>query len=520
MHKDHSGCCGCASHADGMDRRAFFASIGGSALGASVLAGCATTDAGKGAVAAAPRTPPVRKTKTLTVQPVLTWRPHERQEQTSWRPWGGLHTEADVAEELKCIQAELDALRAKAEFPMEIRPLARVAEEEEAKPLVDGDADVMLIYGAGAELEPLISEKRHNLVFVRHKSGPVYLWYEIVSPITMRKMHDDLGQPGLLPEDVVVDDYNELLWRLRALYAHNNTMGSRVVCIGGPAGWGPGGQGAPQACRDLWKMDLRDCPYDELGKRIEAIRKDAARMKRAEIDAADYVKQPGVKLETDQGFVVRAFMLAQVFEDLLAEEDAQAITINNCMSTVMPMAQTTACLTLSLVNDAGGMAFCESDFVVIPSGILLHHIAQTPVFLQDPTYPHNGQITLAHCTAPRRMNGKRLEDVRVVTHFESDYGAAPKVEMKLGQTVTVIDPDFSNKRWIGFRGKVLDNPFLDICRSQVDVSIEGDWKLLAHDMAGFHWMLSYGDHLKEFGYALRKTGIGWLNLSTGKTIEA
>jgi len=27
-------------------------------------------------------------------------------------------------------------------------------------------------------------------------------------------------------------------------------------------------------------------------------------------------------------------------------------------------------------------------------------------------------------------------------------------------------------------------------------------------------------HLKETGYALRKMGVGWLNLSTGRTIEA
>lgn len=45
----------------------------------------------------------------------------------------------------------------------------------------------------------------------------------------------------------------------------------------------------------------------------------------------------------------------------LAEENTNAITINNCMSTIMPMAQTTACLTLTLLNDSGAMAFCESD---------------------------------------------------------------------------------------------------------------------------------------------------------------
>ena len=63
---------------------------------------------------------------------------------------------------------------------------------------------------------------------------------------------------------------------------------------------------------------------------------------------------------------------------------------------------------------------------------------------------------------------------RLVTHFESDYGASPKVEMKLGTKMTVIDPDFDNKVWLGFEGEVIDNPFLDICRSQTDIQIKGD----------------------------------------------
>jgi len=496
------------------------AAIGGSAAGASLLSlGAAAAETGR-EIVAAPRVKPLRSTKTLTIQPVLSCTVAKRQEMTSWRSWGGLHTEEDIAAEMKKIELELAEMKGKAEFPMEIRPLAKSMSEADAKPLADGDADVMLIYGADGPLEPLISDKRHNLVFVRHKSGPVYLWYEIVSPRLIRKTVDEFGQPGLLPEDVVVDDYGDVLWRLRALYGLKNTVGSKIVCIGGASGWGAGGQKAPQACRDIWKMDLKDFPYSELEKRILAANNDAARIKRAVEDTAEYLNDPGVKLDTGREYVERAFLLAQVFEEILAEEQTQNITINNCMSTIMPMSKTTACLTLSLINDAGALAFCESDFVVIPSGILLHHISQLPVFLNDPTYPHHGQITLAHCTAPRRNDGNRLDDVLLVTHFESDFGAAPKVAMKIGQKVTVIDPDFNNKRWIGFTGEVLDNPFMDICRSQVDVSIEGDWKLLAHDMAGFHWMLCYGDHLKEFGYALRKTGIGWLNLTNNQTMEA
>jgi hypothetical protein len=105
------------------------------------------------------------------------------------------------------------------------------------------------------------------------------------------------------------------------------------------------------------------------------------------------------------------------------------------------------------------------------------------------------------------MDGERPEDVRVVTHFESDYGAAPKVEMRKGAKVTNLDPDFGGRNWVGFEGEIVDSPFLPICRSQIDVQIHGSCENLARDMKGFHWMTSYGSHLKECGYALKKAGV-------------
>jgi L-fucose isomerase-like protein len=315
--------------------------------------------------------------------------------------------------------------------------------------------------------------------------------------------------------DVVVDRTEEVVWRLRALYGVKNTVGSRIVAIGNADGWGIGHELAPKTAVDDWKLDIRNVSYDDMGKRIQSAMADAARVKRSQEEARAYLKDDGLRLETDGGYVERAFLLRQVFDDLMAEHDAPAITINQCMSTIMPMSQTTACLVLTLINDAGPMAFCESDFVVIPSGILLRHISGKPVFLNDPTYPHDGMVTCAHCTAPRRMDGRHLEDARILTHFESDYGAAPKVEMKKGQVITMIDPDFANHRWLGFRGEIIDNPFLDICRSQVDVTVEGDCDRLVQDMCGFHWMMSYGDYRKELGYALGKVGIEWVDLSAG-----
>lgn len=158
------------------------------------------------------------------------------------------------------------------------------------------------------------------------------------------------------------------------------------------------------------------------------------------------------------------------------------------------------------------MAFCESDFVVIPSGILLHYVSGRPVFLNDPTFPHDGIVTLAHCTAPRKMDGVQMEPARLLTHFESDYGAAPKVEMRRGQKLTNLVPDFSVRKWVGFAGEVAGNPFLPICRSQIDVAIQGSTQQLVAEMRGFHWMTAYGDYLREVEYALKKVGVGWVKV--------
>ncbi len=170
-------------------------------------------------------------------------------------------------------------------------------------------------------------------------------------------------------------------------------------------------------------MDLCEVSYDDLGKRIEAARRIPEIVNRCDAAAGEYLAQPGVSLETAREFVNRAFLLDEVFRNLLDEAATDTLTVNSCMSTIMPISETTACLPLGLLNDDGYLAFCESDFVAIPAGILLHYVAARPVFFCNPSLPHRGIVTVSHCTAPRRMDGQRLEAVRILTHYESDYGA-------------------------------------------------------------------------------------------------
>jgi hypothetical protein len=496
-----------------LSRRSFLKGVGYTTLGTLGLKNVSWKSLSAGVPAFAEE--PLAEFRTpLRVKPVLLYETPTRAYQTSWRAWGGIQTQAEAEEEMARIRGELSALKKKADFPLEFLPVSGAKSSAEIDRLKEelAAADVIIVYAAGGWLDRFkkLEETGKELIFFcRHRSGPVYLWYEIISPRYLRQHTDHLALERVDDSDVVIDNQEELLWRLRSLGGWKNTMGTKIIAVGGPDAWSQPQGVVPKLVEDKWKFEIITVSYDELGRIIKEAKNDPVAVKKARQRASEYLKISGTKLETELSFVQNAFLLEDVFLALMKKVGCRAITINGCMGTIMPLAETSACLTLSLLNDAGYLAFCESDFVVIPAGVLLHNISGQPVFLNDPTYPHEGIITLAHCTAPRKMDGKTLEPARILTHFESDYGAAPKVEFRKGQVVTNIIPDFASKRWVGLSGRIEEAPFLPICRSQIEVSFSKDSELLARRMPGFHWMTGYGDYIREVGYALRRVKIDW-----------
>ncbi|MHC4334907.1 MAG: hypothetical protein ACYSUV_14320 [Planctomycetota bacterium] len=346
----------------GINRREFMAGVGIAAGGLAMTSLAAGfSDTGEAEHKPAPALP-------LRIQPVLACKLHRRREQISWRPWGGFHTQQDIDNEKKRIGTELQNLASQAEFGLDLLPLVTLSDREQAAKVAEGDHDVLLLYAANSAtkvLESLTNPEKWTIVFVRHKSGPVYLWYEIAHNRYLRKTVDEYGQPGVDYQDVVVDRSDEILWRLRALYGLKNTMGKRIVAVGGPAGWGKGGKNAPEIARNLWKMEIETVDYAALAEMITKARQNTALVKRCNEQAGQYLKQDGTVLRTDKKYVNNAFILNEVFKRLMAAADTDAITINHCMVTIMPISETTACLPLSMLNDSGYTAFCESDFVVI-----------------------------------------------------------------------------------------------------------------------------------------------------------
>jgi hypothetical protein len=122
---------------------------------------------------------PARK---LRVQPVFMYTTYQRREKTSWKSWSSINTPEAAKEEAARIARELAAMAAEADFAMEILPLATVTTAEEARRVHDKDYDVVLVYpatGGGNVFSACLPPKpdKDAIVFVRHRSGPVYYWY-------------------------------------------------------------------------------------------------------------------------------------------------------------------------------------------------------------------------------------------------------------------------------------------------------------------------------------------------------
>ncbi|HUU10216.1 MAG TPA: twin-arginine translocation signal domain-containing protein, partial [Phycisphaerae bacterium] len=375
-------CCGSGERCDpgGVSRRDFLKATG-VAFSAAALVGATWSSLRAASVGGDVPMPPARQ--PLVVKPVLTFDIPRRRDKTSWRSWGGIQTQQDADAEVKRIQGELEKLKADADFPVEFLPVSLVRNANEFQALGDlAQADAVIVYAAGgpqSTFKAAVETGKHVIFFVRHRSGPVYLWYEIISPRYLRQHTDTLKVKGVDYTDVVVDKPDDIAWRLRALCGLKNTLGSGIVCIGGPAGWAA--PNAPDLTRAKWKMDLQTVSYKELDELIKQAKADEAVLRRARDRAETYLKDKAVSLETKKEYVEGCFLLDDIFRSLMTKAGAKAITVNACMGTIMKVSDTTACLTLSTLNDDGYLAFCESDFVVIPAGVLMANISGRPSFL-------------------------------------------------------------------------------------------------------------------------------------------
>ncbi|NLE60474.1 MAG: hypothetical protein GX616_19185, partial [Planctomycetes bacterium] len=311
-------------HAAGISRRSLLGGLGGAAAvgGVAMLAASraraaeAIQSAGSGLPAGA----------SLKVKPALMYSIPQRREKTSWRPYGGILTEDDLAKEVARVEQDLAKLSSQAEFNLQMQPLAMVAGPDQAKSVASSDADAIVLFAAGGDqawLETIAASGKPTVMFVRHKSGPVYLYYEIVHWRWLRKNEDLIKETRIGVDDVVVDDPGEVLWRLRALHGLKNAKGTKCLAIGGLQAYSaPGRDKGPDYAKTVWGFDIISVPDASVGEQLAKIRDDAMAMQEIGRQADEFLAQPNVDLGIEKRFVDNSFLALRVFKEIMKENGA------------------------------------------------------------------------------------------------------------------------------------------------------------------------------------------------------
>lgn len=510
----HPAGCGCGAHetgAAGLTRRHFLQGLGV----ASVAVGTLSLAAGKVLAAEAVPAAPFPRGAAVRVKPILIYDVPSRREADSWRGYGGIQTSAAAREEAARIAQELEDLKSQAEFPIVVQPVEVLDSQAKLRQLSEQDTDFCLVYAAGYCTEwPL---KSPMSMFVRHRSGPFYLGFEIANWRFLRQSGDLPAVKGFDTDDIVVDSQEELLWRLRAMYGVRNARGTKMLTIGGLEAYSsPAQENGPRVAREMWGYEFVNVTDDEFTARLKAARENDAVARAVEAQTVALLKSPNITLATDRKFVFNSYMALHVCRELMKETGASNFGFSRCMgSKQIGMLGTPPCFVLSLANDEGHTAYCHTDLSHTMPGVLMRWIASRPTFVCNSHHPHDGIFFVAHCQAPRRMNGRDYEPATIMTHYESDYGAACKTHYTQDQVVTAVVPNLACSKWQGFRGKIVGAPSYPACRSQMEILMDGDWQGLQREMEGFHTQIVYGDYLREIGYALKKVGpqISWHSYS-------
>lgn len=200
-----------------------------------------------------------------------------------------------------------------------------------------------------------------------------------------------------------------------------------------------------------------------------------------------------------------------IFKQLIRENEADIFTVNCLYSVIHTGCKATACYALSKLNDEGIVATCEADITTMINMLIVSCVSGSPAFMLNPyLFPEDNVLFASHCTSPRKhsFSDTALDDINIYPYFEMpEFPCGMQIIKKAGPvTVTGLSHDKMDEMII-IRGNIIRNTTFPSCRTQIELSIEGDIKEVSELYQGRHWALIYGDYSKKLELTNKILGI-------------
>lgn len=250
--------------------------------------------------------------------------------------------------------------------------------------------------------------------------------------------------------------------------------------------------------KERFGTDIQQVTLERVVQGYEKVSEAAARA-----EAKRWIEGAQEVVEPTEPFIIKSARLGLAFERLLAEENANVMTVD-CYGSMWDKTiklPAYPCLGFSYLNGLGLAGICESDLRSAMTHVIFQGLAGRPGFISDPTVDESANaIILAHCMGTVRMDGPNRPPDRYKLRcvMERQEGVVPQVFMRLGEKATqalLASPD----KMLFFTGRIVDAPDVPKgCRTKITVKVDGDVETLWRNWSnGLHRVTCYGDLRKD-----------------------
>ncbi len=408
---------------------------------------------------------PIRVKRLYLAKPVPTWpTPHLNVEQERQKLEGIL---AGLAKEMPDVSFEGGEL---------LRVIEDVPKVRESLADVDGIVIFNLTSTVGHMIRALAESGKPTLLFSQPYSG--HDWSMIA----------DLQDAGLKIDVTASSNFRDLLAGIRPFRTIRRLAESKVLV--------------------LRKTGTDETPVSErLGVKIVPLQHkrlidayETADAREAESEAQRWIERAARIVEPSRDEIVRSARFYLAMKRVMAEEAAQAITINCLGLFYAGQLPAYPCLGFSRLNSSGQVGACEGDVESTITMLIFQYLAGKPGFITDPVIDTGkGTVIHAHCVAPVSMDGVggREEPYVLRSHMEDDKGAVVQVTMRVGQKITMAKLVGSETMLLS-TGEIIDTPVSDRgCRTQITTRVKDPVRLLEQYRHGLHRVIFYGDHTSD-----------------------
>ena len=262
----------------------------------------------------------------------------------------------------------------------------------------------------------------------------------------------------------------------------------RIGLVGGPSSWLTYSLPDEKSLEGRFGIKILTIPMQEFDGAYESARKPLV----ARLAKEARSKALSVAEITDED-LSRSARILVALEELVKRHKLTSVSVR-CFDFIGKYGAT-GCYAVSFLNDRGVVAGCEGDIPATVAMITLSEVTGSPTFLANPTYIRGHRLALAHCTiAPKLTAGYRYR-----THFESGLGVAISGALKVRERVTVARYDREYNVLRAGEGRTIkgDTWSEELCRTQVEIEMDGDAEIIKENPMGNHIVMTYGNHVSS-----------------------